>query len=1018
MLAADGVLIPVEVTGKQRWADITVGLLDGWWSYTDGRVRPDYPTLKSGAWQPLLESAGFQKVVMLPRTPNQLSIFGRQELIVATDLSKSKRMLVVGSGDLASEVMLHLRRRDVLADSVDANELANTLLTSVALEAVVWVADQGEGFNKVPADDASSAVEISIRSLLTTAQALIAHRAHPSPRLYVVTAGACAIGPESPRIQVADTPLIGLAAGIAAERPELCCTRLDCDAEEGKRDAARVVAEVLSDGDDRWVGWRSGKRHVARLRRAQASKTEEAPSEREQLRAGSGIDALEYISTPRRDLQPDEVEIDVHSTAVNFRDVLQSLGVVNLDSPLGTDCAGVILRTGRSVTDLVPGDEVVAITPGCFASHAIARRALVVRKPETLSFGDAAAQSIAYLTADYCLREIAQVRRGERVLIHAAAGGVGLAAVYLCMRAGAELLATAGSERKRAFLRSLGVKRVYDSRSREFAEEISDGVDIVLNSLAGEAIDDGLALLRAGGRFIELGKTDLRDRESVEKRWPGVRYLPVDLTPHIAANAPWVGERLAVLLKEISAGDLPALPVTVFDSSEAKDAFRCMARAEHIGRIVVQRKAKQRFTGSHLITGGMRGIGLSLAEWLVENGVRDLVLVGRRAPDEAARHLIARFETKGVAVKTVQGDIADPRVAREAVRLAGENLRGVWHGAGVLENASLERQSWDVVHTVLRPKLDGAWNLHVLTLAKQLEFFVLFSSWASIDGAPGQINHSAANAFLDGLAHLRRTNGLPGLSVNWGAWGDVGSAAGDKVQRQLARSGMETMPPKDALETLRLALSFPDAQIAIAAIRWPQYLAQRRDSGAFYESLASDYDSRTKVQTTQNHSISLGRHRNESGGLLGGSSALEEIRALPAVSRNAALIRKVAEVLRRTLGIREDEEIDRDLPFSALGMDSLLAIELRNTLSGLFHSQFPSTILFDHPTLRTLALYLEKELFTVDRVLPVNEMKPPPLEKIASPSREIATGRGDVPGILDMIEQMTDQEVESLDFHS
>lgn len=291
--------------------------------------------------------------------------------------------------------------------------------------------------------------------------------------------------------------------------------------------------------------------------------------------------------------------------------------------------------------------------------------------------------------------------------------------------------------------------------------------------------------------------------------------------------------------------------------------------------------------------------------------------------------------------------------------------------------------------------------------------FLVGVNWRS----PWQINHSAANAFLDGLAHFRRTHGLPALSVNWGAWADVGSAVGDKLQRQLARSGMETMLPKDALETLRLTLALPDAQIAIAAIRWPQYLPQRRHSNSFYESLASEYDLRTGVHTTQRDSISVDRYRNESQGLEHGSSALEEIRALPAVSRNAALIRKVADVLRRTLGISEDEEIDRDLPFSALGMDSLLAIELRNTLSGRFHSQFPSTILFDHPTLRTLAHYLEQELFTVDRASPVNEMKSLTLEKIASPGREVATGRH-VVGILDMIEQMTDQEVESLDFHS
>ena len=521
LLAADGVLIPVEVTGKQRWADITVGLLNGWWRYIDRHVRADYPALKSGSWQPLLENAGFQKVVTLPQTADQQSIFGRQELIVAAGLSKSKRIVVVGNGDLAAEVALNLRQQNGLTDSVSANDLANALSSSITLDAIVWVTDRHEGFDKVPAGSASSAVEIPIRSLLATVHALIEHRAHPAPRLYVVSAGACAVGPDAASIHVADTPRIGLASGIAAEMPELRCTRLDCDPEEGKLAATRVVAEILSDAEDQWIAWRSGERRVARLRRVQASATDEALPERVQLRAGSGIDALEYITAPRQELQPDEVEIDVRSTALNFRDVLQSLGVVNLDSPLGTDCAGVVLRTGESVIDLSPGDEVVAITPGCFASHAIARRALVVRKPETLSFAEAAAQSIAYLTADYCLREVAQVRRGERVLIHAAAGGVGLAAVHLCMRAGAELLATAGSERKRNFLRSLGVKRVYDSRSRGFAEEISDGVDIVLNSLAGEAIDDGLTLLRAGGRFIELGKTDLRDRAAVEKNWPG-----------------------------------------------------------------------------------------------------------------------------------------------------------------------------------------------------------------------------------------------------------------------------------------------------------------------------------------------------------------------------------------------------------------------------------------------------------------------------------------------------------------
>jgi NADPH:quinone reductase-like Zn-dependent oxidoreductase/acyl carrier protein len=914
-------------------------------------------------------------------------------------LAKLNCILVVGDGKLAAKITQHLQEQGIVVNSANASNLTQKL--SGDFDAVLWVEDPSVPLERSSPGTASSATESSVRSLLTTVQQLLRKLAQARPRLYVVTTRAYAAGSADRAIQLAGAPLAGLATGVAMEAPELRCTRLDCDIEDHDFSATRIVAEVQSNADSQWVAWRSGNRYVAKLERLQAPRVEQMPA-RVQLQTGAGIEALKWAPDSQRELQPDEVEISVEATSLNFRDVMLALGAMDSDRPIGTDCAGTVLRAGEAVTDLAPGDAVVAIAPGTFASHVVASRELVVRKPETLSFAEAAAQSIAYLTADYCLNTVARVGPGELVLIHAGAGGVGLAAIHLCRKVGAEPIATAGSETKRAFLREMGVARVYDSRSLAFGAEISGGVDIVLNSLAGEAIDAGLRLLNPGGRFIELGKTDLRAPEFVERKWPGVRYLPVDLTPLFAARSTWVGQRLAELFKEICEGSLPVLPVTVFDSSRVKEAFRFMARAEHKGRVVVARKSSDRFAGTHLITGGMRGIGLKLAEWLAANGARGLVLVGRRAPNEAAYSAIERLRAIGVAVRTMQGDIADPENARKAIEISGPDLRGVWHGAGLLDNASLEDQSWDRMQRVFGPKIDGAWNLHVLTRELPIEWFVLFSSWASIGGSYGQVNHCAAASFLDGLAHFRRANGLPALTVDWGAWGETGAAADDEVRRNLERSGMEAMPPEGALEALRLALRSGESQVAIASIHWARYLAQRRTTAdrSFYTELLSESD----VHATQRSPQPAAKVQIKSG-FAPAVPALEAIDSLPAAMRQAALLRTIAEIVRRTLDLHSGEEIDPDVPLGDLGMDSLLAIELRNGLSRVFHKQFQSTILFDYPTLRILARYLDKEVLSAHEETPA-------AAAVASTAVASSANENSL-DILETIEEMSDEEVES-----
>ncbi len=668
------------------------------------------------------------------------------------------------------------------------------------------------------------------------------------------------------------------------------------------------------------------------------------------------------------------------------------------------------------------GEAVVAIAPGCFATHVVTAGALAVLKPEGLSFEEAAAQTVAYLTSDYCLNELGHMSKGQRVLIHAGAGGVGLAAVHLCQRAGAEVLATAGSEQKRAYLHSLGIEQVFDSRTLAFKDEIAGGVDIVLNSLAGPAIDAGLSLLKPKGRFIELGKTDIRAAAAIRQQWPHAEYLLADLTPLFAERSPWIRSHLEALLREIAKGDLPSLPVTAFEAHEVKHAFRHMAAARHIGRVVVREGTRDLARGAHLITGGLRGIGLKLAEWLVQQGARELVLVGRNQPGEAALQTIAQMEARGATVSLFEGDIAELATAERVVRHAAGSLRGVWHCAGVIDDAALAAQSWERLAPVMRPKADGAWNLHTLTVGMDLDVFVSFSSLASLVGSRGQANYCAANAFLDGLAQLRRANGLPALTVNWGAWGETGLAAGEAIERQLARTGLNPMQPQDALEALKLALHTGQPQLAIAAIDWPKYLSQipgnqkssrQRDGSRADGAKAGSIYAELILETELGKALDKGRIPGasdppQSAERKGTATVarLAELTALSPAGRRPALMRVLEEVVRTTLDLRPSDEIDPDESLNELGMDSLLAVELRNSLSAVFEKRLSSTLLFDYPTLHMLARFIEREVFPAERE-----------EKLqaTAPAAVTVTANSDADplSILDEIERLSEEEVEA-----
>jgi len=916
----------------------------------------------------------------------------------APEMPRVRRVAMVGSSPRMRETAACLRGQGI--DVVTETSAHSDGVSPFSAADVVLCFTPSSASGAPGPGDLVTSLKERVQLVLESAQELLRSPAEQKPRLYVVSENACVVQPdEGETADLLNAPVAGMASAIALEVPELRCTLIDAAGHENGIVARQIASEVLAGTDDLRVAFRAERRYTAHLERVSSSALPPSDGEAKSLSVGTGIEGLKYETTKRSELKADEVEIEVRATALNFRDVLKATGLLEHAGPIGADCSGVIARVGSGVSDLRVGDQVVAIAPGCFATHVVTAAGLAVQKPEVLSFENAAAQTIAYLTVDYCLHELAHIRRGDRVLIHAAAGGVGLAAVHMCRRAGAEVVATAGNEEKGAFLRNMGIEQVLDSRSLAFKDQISGGVDIVLNSLAGAAVDAGLSLLRPGGRFIELGKTDVRQTDEIARNWPGISYRQADLTPLIAERSPWLRDHMSALLNDIAAGELPTLPLTIFEEHETKQAFRYMAGARHIGRIVIRSATRELAGGTHLITGGMRGLGLRLAEWLVERGARDLVLTGRNPASEESSQTIANLEAKGARVRIHCGDVAEVETVRQLIAQSGDALRGVWHCAGVTHDAVLAEQNWATCAEALRAKAEGAWNLHLATREMKPEFFVMFSSWASLAGSRGQANYCAANAFLDALARTRVSEGLQALSVNWGAWGETGMATSETIQRHLARSGMEIMRPEHGFLALEAALYTREPRLAIAPIDWPKYLSQLSGSQhSFYADLIRESPGEGSSARTAAGSAD-GR-----GAVLDGE--LSAIVTAPIAGRTPAIQRMVEGVLRRTLGLPSSEEIDPDKAFSDLGMDSLLAVELRNNLSTILQRRLPSTLVFDHPTPQKMVRFIEQELFPAASPEPASENALP----AGLDAAEIPTPLS----ILDEIEGLSDEEVDSI----
>jgi acyl transferase domain-containing protein/NADPH:quinone reductase-like Zn-dependent oxidoreductase/NADP-dependent 3-hydroxy acid dehydrogenase YdfG len=795
--------------------------------------------------------------------------------------------------------------------------------------------------------------------VLSLLQEWVAAERFAGCRLVFVTRGAVAAEPGDLVPDLTGTPVWGLLRTAEGEHPGRFAV-IDLAWEDGPQQGLLAALAAGARSDEPQLAVRSGTILVPRLVRGSGRALVAPQAAAWSLDPGreGTLEDLSLRASPAAagPLAAGQVRVSIRAAGLNFRDVLIALGVYpDSDVLVGSEGAGVVLEVGPGVRDIAPGDTVMGLFEGSFGTAAVADRRMLARMPAGWSFAQAASVPVVFLTAYYGLVDLADLQRGEMLVVHAATGGVGMAAVQLARHLGAEVFATA-SPGKWSVLESLGfdAAHIASSRTPEFRERFLDatqgrGVDVVLDSLAGELVDASLELLAPGGRFIEMGKTDIRDSAEVAAGHPGVNYRAFDM---IEAGPERIQEMLLEVLGLFERGVLEHLPLRAWDMRCAVDAFRFMSQARHVGKLVLTLPAPALDPDrTVLITGGTGLLGGMLARHLIsEHGVRNVVLASRRGLEaDGAPRLQAELQALGGYVRVLTCDIANRAEVEGLLALVGEGpaLGAIVHTAGVLDDGVIESLTPERVDRVLAPKVDAAWHLHELTAHMDLSAFVLFSSAAGVLGTPGQGSYAAGNAFLDALAAQRRASGLAGVSMAWGLWEQLSAMTRglDAVDHaRLARTGVGALSSAEGLELFDLTSGMAPAQVVPMRLDTAALRAQAR-AGIAPVML------RGLVHTPARRSADSAN-----------GSLARRLAAVPREERSGVALELVCTEAAIVLGHHSGRIEGEQRSFEELGFDSLTGVELRNRLSVAAGLRLPTGLLFDYPRPTALADYLVHEL--------------------------------------------------------
>ena len=991
LLAPSGHLVALENLRGQGWLDLTFGQLDGWWRFADS-CRPHHALAGPAVWRQALADAGFDGAEVLGADESDPAQEPDRGVILAQGPAKVTErpgiwVLAADQTGMAGELAARLASRNqtvVLATDETAPEHAAPPPDGVSLDVINmeqrsdWLALFESLPPEVPlngvghftaldnrgAQAATEELASDVKRATATALALLQGLADAdlavTKGVWFVTRGGQVL--EHERVDgVAGSALWGFGKVAAREATHLQPRMIDLDPVENVP-LPDLSEEFLYPDPETHIAYRTGHRQTARLVRTSAG------TERLSLPEPAGeaawllepdpqgaLEGLRVDATPDRPLAAGEVRVAVLATGLNFWDMFRSLGVID-EGLLGGEFCGRVLEVGPDVTTVQEGDRVVGLAFGTFSSEAVTCEEMVAPAPAGLPAAALATMPTAFVSAALSF-DCSGLDAGEKVLIHAGAGGVGLAAIQLAQAAGAEVFATASAP-KQAYLRSLGVRNVYDSRSTKFGEQILEatggiGVDVVLNSLTGPGfIPASLSCLAQGGRFVELARMDILSHDEMSEARPDVGYWILELDVLKEHDPDQPGEALRRVMQQLATGELKPLVHTRWSLAEAGPAMKYMRAARHIGKIVFAASpletGRLRSDRTYLVTGGLGGIGCTMAEWLADRGAGAIVLNGRRDPDPEAAAVIDGLRERGATVSVELADMTDAAaVDAMLTRIAGTlpPLGGVIHSVGVLSDASIPNQSWERFEQVLWPKVLGAWQLHRATVDLDLDLFVLFSSVAGVMGNPGQSNHAAANAFLDVLAAHRRSRGLAGQSIAWGAWSGLGEAEEhrERIAGQLEAAGTGWITPLQGLRAFdRLVRQDPAAPM-VAAVDWQVVSEGDQHRSPFVEDLLAVAGSSGAQQETQ-------------------ADLLSELGQSPPAGHEQILV----EFLRRELQavMRLPNLPSSSAEFADLGMDSLMAVEFRNRVNRGFAGAYSAgnTVVFDYPSVQSLAAHLASEL--------------------------------------------------------
>ncbi|MCD2512437.1 type I polyketide synthase [Comamonas endophytica] len=992
-LAPGGSLVVVGQHAS-RWIDFVFGAQQKNWSLTEnGSWLSNQRPVQF--WQQQLQQLGFADTDLFELSPDTLSgpylLLSRPSKpaqLPATEAKRAPRSWILladaqgVSAQLSDQLVKKLQARGdmvVQAGPGDTAAIEALLRTTTAsygkLDGIVHLAGIASA-----ATEAEAVLEQQVaRCALAAAIVQACESTSTSTTCWLVTqAGASDLLPNATATPVQDAALWGFGRTLINEASDCEVRLVDLESTLALDTVVGALAQELEqpDAEQEVVLTQGGARYVPRLRlapRPQVQQEIDSPTIRLAFQYPGQLRNLRWEAHPRAMLRPGEIEVDVRATGLNFRDVMYALGLLSDEAiengfagpTLGLEFSGVVTAVADADCGYAPGDLVVGFGPSSFGNRVVTQASAISLIPPEISLEAAATIPSTFFTVYYALHHLARLQPGEKVLIHGAAGGVGIAAIQLAKWIGAEIYVTAGSDEKRDFLRQLGVDHIYDSRSLAFSDEIlaqtgGKGVDVVLNSLAGEAINRNFRVLKPFGRFLELGKRDFYENTKIGLRpfRNNISYFGIDADQLMQSRPELTRSLFAEMMALFTEGVLHPLPYHVFDANDIVEAFRYMQQARQIGKIVVTysndigqihtpapaapKPLELAADGSYLVTGGLGGFGLRTAEWLAAKGARHLVLISRSGPSaDAAKAAIARLEQQGVKVHAAACDITDRQALAGLLADIGRSmppLKGIVHAATVINDGLIRNMDAAQIRSVLAPKAMGAQHLHELTLGTALDFFVMFSSATTLFGNPGQGNYVAANACLEALAKYRRANGLAATCVRWGAIDDVGFLArNEKIKDALqGRMGGSALNSTIALDALESMMTTDQSGLGVMELDW-KALAR------FLPSAGSPKFSELARDAMDNEA-----DEEDSGDIQRVLAELSD--AELQVTLTDMIKSEVGEILRVS-----PEKIDPNRSIYDMGLDSLMGVELVVALEGRFGIQLSVMALSQSPTIAKLA---------------------------------------------------------------